>query len=215
MPTPSNNIAPAVDAEAFNCPQCGVFSRQFWYHLRVSEHKTGYGRNVSDPRFRVSYCESCSHPTIWGDDRMIYPAVSPAPMPNPDIPEDIRLDYNEARDIVNTSPRGAAALLRLAIQKICKLLGQPGENINADIKALVAKGLPVQVQQALDIVRVVGNEAVHPGTLDLRDDRDTALHLFRLVNFIADKMITEPKEVAKLYAGLPSDKRAAVDKRDK
>jgi hypothetical protein len=146
---------------------------------------------------------------------MIYPAVSPAPMPNPDIPEDIRLDYNEARDIVNTSPRGAAALLRLAIQKICKLLGQPGENINADIKALVAKGLPVQVQQALDIVRVVGNEAVHPGTLDLRDDRDTALHLFRLVNFIADKMITEPKEVAKLYAGLPSDKRAAVDKRDK
>ena len=51
---------------------------------------------------------------------------------------------------------------------------QKGENLNADVAKLVKKGLPVDVQQALDAVRVIGNEALHPGQMDLRDDRPTA-----------------------------------------
>jgi hypothetical protein len=91
---------------------------------------------------------------------MIFPSALPAEPPNLDLPNDIIDDYEEAREIANKSPRGAAALLRLAIQKLCKHLGQPGKNINDDIKALVAAGLPPKVQEALDIVRVVGNDSV-------------------------------------------------------
>lgn len=77
------------------------------------------------------------------------------------------------------------------------------------------KGLPVQIQQALDIVRVVGNEAVHPGQLDLRDDQDTALKLFGLVNLIAEVMITQPKHVAAMFSSVvPESKRAEIEKRD-
>ncbi len=36
---------------------------------------------------------------------------------------------------------------------------------------------------------------MHPGTLDLKDNSETALKLFKLVNFIATKMITEPAEI--------------------
>ena len=88
----------------------------------------------------------------------------------------------ESRTILDLSPRGAAALLRLCIQKLCKQLGQPGKNINDDIAALVKAGLDPKIQKALDIVRVIGNECVHPGTMDLRDDREIAAKLFVLVN---------------------------------
>jgi len=60
-------------------------------------------------------------------------------MPNQDLNADIIADYNEACRIYNDSPRASAALLRLALQKLCKQLGETGENINEDIKKLVKK----------------------------------------------------------------------------
>ena len=83
-----------------------------------------------------------------------------------------------------------------------------------DIKELVSKGLPSAVQKSLDAVRVIGNEAVHPGQIDLRDDVETAQVLFKLVNLIAEKMITEPKEVESIYASLPESKRQQIERRD-
>ena len=71
------------------------------------------------------------------------------------------------------------------------------------------------VQHALDAVRVIGNEAVHPGTLDLKDDRDTAMRLFGLMNIIAEQMISNPKHIKELYDKLPESKRTAIEKRDK
>ena len=59
------------------------------------------------------------------------------------------------------------------------------------------------MQQALDTVRVIGNAAVHPGTIDLRDDAGTVARLFRLTNFIVQKMITELKEIEDIYSNLP------------
>lgn len=163
----------------------------------------------------VSRCYECSELSIWLNDAIIYPRKGEAPPPNPDLPEDIRRDYLEASSILDFSPRGAAALVRLSIQKLCKELGQPGENINSDIKALVAAGLDARVQKALDVVRVVGNNAVHPGKIDLTDDRATAETLFRLLNLIAEKMISEPKHVDEVYEGLPEDLRKAIEDRDR
>lgn len=116
--------------------------------------------------------------------------------------------------ILDLSPRGAAALLRLGIQKLCQHLGETGENLYHDIAALVKKGLDVRVQRALDVVRVIGNNAVHPGHIDLRDDRATAEKLFGLVNLIAERMISQPKHVQELYESLPEGARKAIEKRD-
>ena len=146
---------------------------------------------------------------------MVSPKALTSPPPNLDLPEEIKSDFEEARAILSESPRGAAALLRLSIQKLCKHLGESGKNINKDIASLVKKGLSLKIQQALDIVRVVGNNAVHPGKIDLNDDKDVANSLFGLINLIADVMITQPKHVEELYQNVvPEPQREDINRRD-
>jgi hypothetical protein len=163
----------------------------------------------------LTQCYNCKKFAVWVHDRLLFPATKPGVLPNPDLPDEILADFEEARGIVDASPRGAAALLRLSIQKLCQHLGEKGKNIDDDIASLVKKGLNPLVQQALDIVRVIGNEAVHPGVMDLKDDRDTALQLFELVNSIADQMISHPQKIKTMYLKLPEAKRDAIAKRDK
>jgi hypothetical protein len=145
---------------------------------------------------------------------MILPDSSMAPNPNGDLPEDIRKDFEEARSILSRSPRGAAALFRLCIQKLCAHLGESGKDLNADIAALVKKGLNPKIQQSLDIVRVIGNEAVHPGTIVLNDDPQTAVQLANLINIVTDAMITQPRAIDELYNKIPEAKRKQIQERD-
>ena len=170
------------------------------------------GQDVEN--LHISKCYECGELSIWIHDRLIHPLEGKAPLPNPDLSDDIRQDYEEASRILDLSPRGAAALLRLAIQKLCKELGEPGKNIDADIASLVKKGLDRRIQKALDVIRVTGNEAVHPGQIDLRDDRASAENLFKFLNLIAEKMISEEKSIEDAYAGLPETKRLAIERRD-
>ncbi|MBO1223886.1 MAG: DUF4145 domain-containing protein [Candidatus Scalindua sediminis] len=207
-------ISPQKGANAFNCPNCHVYAQQSWFFMAGASNSTGYGQTYQNKSFLISSCANCSSPTIWLGDKIIFPIHSASEPPNIDLPEDIKQDYEEARTISNLSPRGAAALLRLAIQKLCAHLGQPGKNINSDIKALVAEGLPPKVQEALDSVRVIGNDAVHPGSIDLKDDLATVNKLFKLVNFIANKMITEPREIDEIYGSLPQEKLDGISQRD-
>jgi hypothetical protein len=162
----------------------------------------------------VSRCYTCSNLSIWLHDRLLYPPAMTGPAPNSDLSPDVLHDYMEAREILNLSPRGAAALLRLAIEKICIELNAKGKGIDKQIAFLVTNGLPVAVEQALDAVRVIGNEAVHPGQIDLRDDRETATKLFSLVNFIVEELITRPKLISGVYGMIPEEKRKGIEDRN-
>lgn len=251
---------PSVNETAFNCPHCGAFTTQYWYHTfyqpmkdnqtptiwrhedvermvsfatpeqkadeerffgllasgvpYLSDAKEGeYGRTIFN--LTVSRCYACGKLAIWVYDRLIYPAMSGGPQPNSDLPDDIAKDYREAGAILSLSPRGAAALLRLCVQKLCIHLGMQGKSIDNDIAELVAGGLDPRIQKALDAVRVIGNNAVHPGKMNVGDNPDVALRLFDLVNIIAERMISHPKHVDAAYESLPEGAKAAIEKRDK
>lgn len=201
-------IAPKRGIGGFNCPYCLAYAKQTW----SPAHALSWNKTVEGVQFTI--CSHCNEVAIWRDVRLIDPPNLSAPLPNVDLPNDIKVDFEEARQIADNSPRGAAALLRLCIQKLCVELGQKGKDINGDIGSLVKQGLKPKIQKSLDFVRVIGNEAVHPGELDLKDDRDTALHLFALVNIIADTMISQEKEVDELYNGLPQSKIDGINQRD-
>ena len=162
----------------------------------------------------LSKCFTCDEIAVWIHERLVFPPQRSGPEPNSDLPPDIIADYHEAQSILNLSPRGAAALLRLCVEKLVNHLDAEGSDLYEKIADLVRKGLDGRVQKSLDAVRVIGNEALHPGQLDLRDDRDTAETLFKLVNVIAEKMISEPKHVEKAYELLPPSKREAIERRD-
>lgn len=202
----SKYYPPKYKAEQFHCIYCSVYARQIWGILTS-------GRGNISP-IESSFCSHCNKNAFWYKNRMIIPSDSPVQPHHPDMPEDIIPEYDEARSIFGRSPRAAAALLRLAVQKLLPILGEEGKNINDDIKALVAKGLPVQVQQALDYCRVVGNHAVHPGKIDLTDSPEIAQHLFEMINFIVENRITQPKHIENLYQSLPDDAKEHIEKRD-
>lgn len=176
-----------------------------------------YGNSVDHHLGNVfaSRCHTCERIALWVHKRLIYPSGRMGAAPHADLSDDIRRDFEEARAILGISPRGAAALLRLCVQKLCIELGEKGRKIDDDIASLVSKGMDEMVQQGLDAVRVIGNEAVHPGQMDLRDDQATALQLLDLVNDIAAQTIARKKRAAAIYAMLPETKRQAIDARDK
>jgi Domain of unknown function (DUF4145) len=180
------------------------------------DHESNWSRvNFSVENMYLSRCFSCKDVSVWHADQVLYPRHDVSIEPNEEMPDDVKADFLEANDILKKSPRGAAALLRLAIQKLMVHLGEKGENINTDIGSLVSKGLDKRIQRALDVVRVVGNNAVHPGQLDLQDDRPTATQLFGLVNLIVDSMIAQNKHIEALYESLvPESTKAQIEKRD-
>ena len=130
------------------------------------------------------------------------------------MPEHISKDFDEARSIFEHSPKGSAALLRLCIQKLCMEAGEKGKNLNDDIAALVKKGLPEEVQQALDVVRIVGNNSVHPGQIEDTDTREMAQSLFSAVNLVCEELLARKKRIKRIYEQIPKNQLAQIAKRD-
>lgn len=205
----TQGTGPALHAKAFTCPHCKVYSSQVWDALQYYD-----GNDWVETTASTAECAHCKERSFWVGEMLVWPDERPVEPPNQDLNPDIQADYAEAASILTRSPRGAAALLRLAVQKLMRQLGEGGKDINSDIASLVRKGLDAQIQQALDFVRVVGNNAVHPGQMALEDDTQTAKTLFWLVNSIAEDRISGPRRIAELYASLPETARRAVERRD-
>lgn len=205
-------VYPSFGLDAFNCPHCSVYAHQNWANIY-------FNGNLINGTFKISKCEHCGKVSIWAGYDIIQQVFPNAEVnvepPNEDLNDVIKKLYNEAAEIKDKSPRAAAALLRLALQELCKQLGEKGKNINDDIAELVKKGLTLHIQKALDSVRIVGNNAVHPGEIKLDDNKEIVNPLFGIINFIANQMITHQKEIESFYENLPSGTRQAIEKRDK
>lgn len=166
--------------------------------------------------FVIARCTAsmCAKYSIWRDGMMVYPLQRQGEKPHADMPDDVLAIYNEAREVAPISRKSAAGLLRLALQMLVDELESGSAGIDKKIGALVQKGLDPQVQKAMDVLRVVGNESVHPGQIDLEADDELLPALFNLVNIIVEQVIARPKHIGGLFAKLPESKLAAIEKRD-
>ena len=208
--------APDFDKDAFNCPHCGAFAHMEWrseqrniYYQAICAHCRQYSL------WRVTKMDSDGF-NIVKKGEMLYPDFGSAPLPSEDMPEDVKKDYEEAARIFIKSPRGAAALLRLGLQKLCIHLGEEGKNINTDIRSLVEKGVfSGQVVKVADTLRITGNNAVHPGQISDEDFDRAAGKMFDLINALVEETITKPKMWNNLYEQMPENARNAAEAQDK
>lgn len=184
--------------------------------LRVAKQKFPNDINSLIPEsLSIAACQFCGEYSLWVNEDIVYPRKISIEPPNEDLNKEIKAIYHEASRIFIDSPRGATALLRLALQLLLKQLGKEGKNINSDIKELVEDGLSPRIRKALDLLRVVGNNAVHPGQINLNDNKDVALRLFKTLNFIAYEMITKPKAIEALYEDvIPEETKEHINTRD-
>lgn len=219
------------NSSGFNCPHCGLYAKQnFYTPCKGSNHEQSYLSKILNAlldddfvddyyhisKLSVCFCDHCAKYTLWVDKQLVYPNLTIAPEPVNDMPDDVKYDFSEARYVVQRSPRSAAALLRLALQKLMPHIGQDGKNINSDIGNLVNEGMSKELQEQLDVLRVIGNESVHPGELDMKDDIETAIALFHLLNSFVQLKITSKITTENLLNNkVPNSKREHIRLRQK
>lgn len=103
------------DEKAFNCPLCGIYAEQEWKPADYVGHTRALG-GVGEYNLRglsFAFCTYCKKYTLWFENKMIFPLINGAPLPHPDLPDDIKEIYEEARSVVSLSPKSAAAQLEL------------------------------------------------------------------------------------------------------
>jgi hypothetical protein len=198
---------PREGASPMLCPHCGVVAQQWWSEL--------VSNIVVKPWPKVCQCNECDKISLWFRGVMVVPATGGVEPPSPDLPIDVQADYNEAREVMGYSLRSAAALLRLAIEKLCVELNGNPMKLDAHIAALVAQGLDDETALMFDAVRLGGNNAIHPiDSIGVTANREMVEMLFWLVNEIADDVITKPKRRAEAMKLIPDDERARITTRN-
>lgn len=215
---PGKIVPPSPRKPSFTCPSCETLCTQGRIALFTRNYSPGVAtpNYVEDTNTWFTKCSNCEVHLLWHGGKIVAPAMTTAPLPHGDLPAELARDFEEARTILDASPRGAAALLRYVIDCLTKTLsGLDKADINDRIAYLVReKGLAPQAQKALDSVRVIGANAVHPLELDLRDDVELATKLFALINGIVEDTITRPRQIDEIYSALPERSLAAIAKRD-
>lgn len=229
-----NNLKAEHASEAFPCPLCSVYAQQSWYFVKVKEAlhfsndssskyeyyslETDY--NPFDPErekgISFSVCTVCSEESLWLNEELVYPFENTIEDPNPLMPEEVKVIYDEARAVLNLSPRSSAALLRLGLEILLPHLGADKAKINTMIQQLVEERKAIgRVQKAMDALRVIGNDAVHPGVIDLegRDNKEVSVALFKITNYIVAETLGSDEMVEDLYSLLPGRVKEGIENR--
>ena len=121
---------------------------------------------------------------IWINGEIVHPQVITVEEPDPDMPDDVKEIYYEAARVLPASPRSAAVLVRLALQVLLKHISNPTGKLMNDIKNLVKEGYDADVINAMDLVRLLGDDGAHPDQIMLGQSVTDADELFFLLNYI-------------------------------
>lgn len=204
-----NDKKPKFGSESFVCPHCCVLTQQKWILFERDWLNPNYGGTAVE--CCKAACFNCNNWSIWINKKIVYPLSVTSPISNINMPENVKKTYNEARKIVQFSPRASAALLRFALEELTIHLGENNGTLYERIVNLEKCGLNEKIIKSLHIVRITANEGgAHPGQIDLKDNERIVNKLFDLINFIVEKTITDNQKIDEMFQKLPENKKKGL-----
>lgn len=225
-----------LDQKSFKCPHCGAFSHMQWANLfALTQDDQGNEFNIQT-RVHQATCASCGQENVWYNNRQVPGWLSFQVIPRPsndcelsrlfplqeitnqnipaysvDMPDNVKSLYKEAALVFELSPRSAAALIRLALEKLCEHLSVKKKNIKESIEELAKQQvIPLTIAKAADNIRLIGNANVHAGIICDEVIEDINPAIFNYINLIVDYAITKPKEIEEINSLFPETKRATL-----
>lgn len=154
----------------------------------------------NDDMYLIKQCQNCYKISFYDpiNNKIIHPYIEYNMNPNEDLSDDIKDLLIEASHIVNSSPRAAMALLRLALDKMINNLlsdEDQSKNLKKKINIVFTKyNISEKIKDIAHSIRGIGNESVHPGTIMDNVDREEVLFVFDMINLIAEETLTLSKK---------------------
>lgn len=207
-------VPPAFLQDAFHCPLCSAYAHMAWRQLMDSGDFS---------RLHRARCQRCQRMSYWLEvvaeqGVLLSPRTQGGVLPHPEMPENSRTLYEEARAAASVSPRAAVALLRVAADVLLREVvpGAGSQGLSDVIGLAVKQGLSPHVQVALDALRVHGNDAVHPAQLiiDEPDAPGLVTGLCQQLNLVVEQLISVPRQMQQAFEALPEGVRKQIEKRD-
>ena len=166
---------------------------QFVERLKKNELTYIYQKNsqslkVQMANLHLSSCHSCNGFALWVGDRLVFPYNVEK---TPDLVEE---DLEEAAAVLNKSPRGATALMRVCIQKLVPLLQKDGKYLNDYISSLVSKALEVEIQQSMEVLQVLRNDPGQPSNLETKENKEMALRFVDSLKAILERRMLQNRD---------------------
>jgi hypothetical protein len=166
---------------------------QFVERLKTNDLTYEYQKHphplkVKMANLHISNCHSCNGFSLWVGGLLVFPTRIDK------TPELVEEDLEEAAAILNKFPRGAAALMRVCIQKLVPLLEDNDKELNQRISSLVRKGLEMEMQQAMDVLQVLRSDPVQLSRLESQADKKTILRFLDSLKEVLERRMSRNRD---------------------
>src|ERR1700730_15976123 len=174
------------DAQRDNIKEIDQFVERLKKNALTYEYqKHPHPLKVKMANLHISNCHSCNGFSLWVGGLLVFPTRIDK------TPELVEQDLEEAAAILNKFPRGAAALMRVCIQRLVPLLEENGKELNQRVSSLVRKGLEMEMQQAKEVLQVLRSDPVQLSKLESHADKETVLRFLDSLKEVLERRMSQ------------------------
>ena len=165
---------------------------------RINAHATVY--------LKLTECFSCRRFAVWVGDKLVFPETTSRVINLENCPSTVIELVEEALSVEMNSPRAACTLLRVALERLLIEVDIGSGNLYKRLAALNLNETET-LFKLCEFVRVSGNESAHAGELDLKNNRETVDTLFKCIERINERFISDLALANQVYDKIPDSKK--------